>query len=205
MKTAILLLTAATAFAHRLDEYLQATLVSVEQNRVQGQITLTPGVAVYPIVLAAIGSNQRAYAERVLQDMSMNINGRPLIPHLVSSQFPTIDDMKEGRGEIHIEFAANVPFGGSKLTIENHHLSRIAAYQVNSLVPHDPNIRIVKQNRNYDQSHYELEYVQSGVVANGLLAGAFALLLFTRLAWRWTCGARTRACRVETHLDARAQ
>jgi hypothetical protein len=187
MKTAILLLIAATAFAHRLDEYLQATLVSVEENRVQGQITLTPGVAVYPIVLAAIGSNQHAYAERVLQDLSLTIDGRPLTAHLLSSQFPTLDDMKEGRGEIHIEFGADLPSGGGsrKLVLENRHLGRIAAYQVNCLVPRDPKIRIVGQNRNYDQSHYELQYEQPAVHANGLLAGAFALILLARLGWRW--------------------
>src|SRR5580692_6856402 len=45
---AILLLTAALARAHRLDEYLQGAIVSVEKYRVDVQITLTPGVAVFP-------------------------------------------------------------------------------------------------------------------------------------------------------------
>ncbi len=30
--------------AHRLDEYLQGTIISVEKNRLQAQMTLTPGV-----------------------------------------------------------------------------------------------------------------------------------------------------------------
>jgi hypothetical protein len=51
---AILLSIGTPATAHRLDEYLQATLISVEQNRVHAQIRLTPGVAVFPIVLSLI-------------------------------------------------------------------------------------------------------------------------------------------------------
>ena len=99
--------------------------------------------------------------------------------------------MKEGRGEIRIEFSAEVPRNGPnrKLTLENHHQSRIAAYQVNCLVPRDPDIRIVAQNRNYSQSLYELDYVQAGVhsgwSADQVWVGAVALLLFARFAFLW--------------------
>ena len=203
---AILLLTATPACAHRLDEYLQATLVSVENARVEAQITLTPGVAVYPIVIADIHTNaneaisadeQRAYAGRVLRDLSLMIDGRPLAPRLLSWQFPTIEEMKEGVGEIRIEFSADLPFGGAnrKLTFENHHQNRIAAYQVNCLVPRDPDIRIAAQKRNYSQSRYQLEYVQAGVPANSLLLASWTgdggwlvtlvFLLFLRFAWLW--------------------
>ena len=50
----ILLFVGAPASAHRLDEYLQATTISVEKDRVQAQIRLTPGVTVLPLVLAKI-------------------------------------------------------------------------------------------------------------------------------------------------------
>ena len=58
-------------------EYLQATTISAEKDRVQAQIRLTPGVAVFPVVLARIDADaggviseaeQRAYSERVLDD-----------------------------------------------------------------------------------------------------------------------------------------
>jgi hypothetical protein len=199
----ILALAATAALAHRLDEYLQGTIVSVEKNRLQAQMTLTPGVAVYPIVIGQIDTDansiiseaeQRAYAERVLRDLSLTIDGHRLTPRLVSMEFPAIEEMKEGRGEIRFEFSADLPPSGPnrKLTIENHHQSRIAAYQVNCLVPRDPDIRIVAQNRNYSQSLYELDYVEAGVHP-GLLSSAWwsgdrgclvavALLLFARFA-----------------------
>ena len=204
---AILLLAGTPALAHRLDEYLEATLISVEKNRVQAQITLTPGVAVLPIVLAKIDTDadraiseteQRAYAERVLRDLSLTIDGHRLTPQLLSLHFPTIDEMKEGLGEIQIEFNADLPRGGlnRKLIFENYHQSKIAAYQVNCLVPRDPDIRIVAQNRNYSQSHYELDYAQAGVSffssplsfawwsGDGGWLSALALFLFARLALR---------------------
>jgi hypothetical protein len=212
LAAAILALAGTPALAHRLDEYLQGAILSVEKNRLQAQMTLTPGVAVYPIVLAAIDTDsdgviskaeQRAYAERVLRDLSLTMDGHRLTPHLVSMEFPAMEEMKEGRGEIRIEFSADLPRGGSSRTLilENHHQSRIAAYQVNCLVSSDPDIRIVAQNRNYLQSHYELQYVQSSALSGPLsLAwwsgdrtwlGSVALLLFTRFAFLWRKRARS--------------
>jgi hypothetical protein len=43
---AIVLTFGAPGFAHRLDEYLQATLISVEKSRVDASMRLVPGIAV---------------------------------------------------------------------------------------------------------------------------------------------------------------
>jgi hypothetical protein len=208
---AILLLSGTPALSHRLDEYLQGTLISIEKNRVQAQITLTPGVAVFPFVLADIDTDadgiiseteQRAYTGRVLRDLSLTIDGQPLSPRLLSMQFPTIESMTEGRGEIRIEFSADLPVGGHSRTLvfENHHQSRIAAYQVNCLVPRDPDIRIVAQKRNYVQSLYQLEYVQAGAGSSPLSfkwwpgdhgwLGMVALVLLARFTFLWRQRAR---------------
>ena len=200
LTAAVIFWFAATpALGHRLDEYLQGTLVSVEKTSIQAEITLTPGVAVYPIVLAEIDTNadgviseteQRAYAGRVLHDLSATIDGRPLRLQLLSTQFPTIAEMKDGLGEIRIDFGADLPSGGGtrRLILENHHLSRIAAYQVNCLIPRDPSIRIVAQNRNYSQSFYQV----------GVRAGwcCFRLAVFGILAQRWRMARRGRASSV---------
>jgi hypothetical protein len=103
-------------------------------------------------------------------------------------------DMKKGLGEIEIGFSADLPVHGSdrRLILKNHHQSRIAAYLANCLVPRDPDIRIVAQNRNYTQSFYELDYMRAGArrgaqsfawwSGSGGLLGSIALLLFARLA-----------------------
>jgi hypothetical protein len=164
------LLFAARASAHRLDEYLQATLISVEKDRVHVSMRLVPGVAVSSSVLAAIDRNadgvisraeQQAYAEHVLHDLSLTAEGNRLSPRIVAVEFPQVQAMKEGLGEIRIELSADLPRGGTNrtLVLVNAHQSRIAAYLVNCLVPRDPDIRIVAQNRNEEQSVYRLDYV----------------------------------------------
>ena len=194
------------ASAHRLDEYLQATTISLEKNRVLAQIRLTPGVAVLPLVMAAIDTNgdgvissreQRAYSERVLGDLSLAIDGDRLKLQLISTNFPKTDAMKEGLGEIQIDFAADLPRDNPerKLVFENRHLRPIAAYLVNCLVPRDPDIRVTAQNRNYEQSLYRLDYMQGGFrsrpvslawwpAGSGWLA-FLTIVLLARLAVEW--------------------
>jgi hypothetical protein len=170
----MLLLAATPAAAHRLDEYLQATTLLVEKDRVQTQICLTPGVAVFPTVRAGLDTDgdgvisaaeQQAYAQRVLGDLSLTLDGTPLQLRLTSLKFAAIEDLRDGRGEIQLDFDADVASGSSKrkLIFENRHHSRIAAYLVNSLVPSKPGIRITSQYRNYPQSFYQLEYTQDAM------------------------------------------
>jgi hypothetical protein len=209
---AILLLTAALARAHRLDEYLQGAIVSVEKYRVDVQITLTPGVAVFPRLIADIDTDgngvisaaeQKTYVARIFRDLSLKIDDQPLAPRLLSMEFSAIEEMKEGRGEIQVEFDANLPAGGPnrKLTLENHHQNQIAAYQVNCLVPRDRDIRILAQKRNYSQSFYELDFVQAGAPSNSRSlawlagvqkpVGTIGLLLIAWLALLWGQRAKT--------------
>jgi hypothetical protein len=194
------------ASAHRLDQYLQATTLSVEKDRIQAQIRLTPGVAVLPFVLASIdtdadgllsASEQRAYADRVLQDLSLRADGNPLALRLVSTKFPSMQEMKEGLGTIVIDFAADVPGNrhDRQLAFENHHQSPIAAYLVNCLIPSDPRIRVTGQNRNYEQSFYQLDYLQNSIRSGPFSlpwwsrghawVGSLVVLLLARLALLW--------------------
>jgi hypothetical protein len=164
---------------------------------------------VFPVVLASIDTNadglisdaeQHVYAERVLRDLSLTIDGDRLRLRLVSAKFATTEEMKEGLGEIQLEFRADLPTGGPKrrLVFKNHHLSGIAAYLVNSLVPRDLDIRLTAQNRNEDQSVYQLDYTQAGVPSSPLSFGwwsgdrlwmsAAGLLFLARLAWHWRAG-----------------
>jgi hypothetical protein len=48
---------ARIAYAHRLDEYLQATLVTVKQDEVRASMRLIPGISVAPSVIANIDIN----------------------------------------------------------------------------------------------------------------------------------------------------
>jgi hypothetical protein len=72
--------------------------------------------------------------------------------------------MVAGVGEIRIDLTASLPRGNAnrKLVFENRHNSSISVYLVNCLAPQDPRIRVLGQNRNRNQSRYELDYVQAG-------------------------------------------
>jgi hypothetical protein len=144
----------------------------VEKSQIHVSMRLVPGVAVSSLVLASVDadgdgvispSEQRIYAEQVLRDLSLTVDGKQLKPRVTLLEFPQIEDMKVGLGEILIEFTADLPEGGPnrKLIFENHHQRRIAAYMVNCLVPRDPGIQIVAQHRDELQSFYQLDYVQA--------------------------------------------
>ena len=208
LSAALLLACAAPAHAHRLDEYLQATMISVGKERVRAQIRLTPGVAVSSSILAEIDANadgvlsdaeQLAYAQRVLRELSLGIDGTLLPLRLVSSKYASIAEMKEGRGDIVIDFDAVVPSGDvdRHLTFENRHQRAISVYLVNALVSRDPDVRVVSQKRNYEQSSYQLDYEQAGtrslttslarwLTSWGWLAivGVFSVAQLARLARR---------------------
>src|SRR5215204_4431439 len=74
------------ASAHRLDEYLQATRISIDRDRVVVAINLTPGTQIVPSVLAAIDTDRdgkvsdaegAAYAGEVIQAMRLSVDERP--------------------------------------------------------------------------------------------------------------------------------
>ena len=164
----LLLATAVTAPAHRLDEYLQATRIAVATNRIDVSVDLTPGVAVVSDVLAAIDTNRDAqlseterqtYAGRLLKDLRVKIDGRDLALTLVETTFPTIAEMREGHGIIRVKASASIdPLqpGPHRLTLTNSHLPQISAYLVNALVPKDRAIQIKQQTRDELQKDYRL-------------------------------------------------
>ena len=72
--------------------------------------------------------------------------------------------MRNGVGEIALAFSADTPpdEGTHELTFENHQESVIAVYLVNALLPRDPDVRVLGQDRNYNQSAYHLCFASGG-------------------------------------------
>jgi len=136
---------------------------------VHAQMRMIPGADVANRILPAIDTNQdgtiseaeqRAYANRVLHDVSLAVDAHRLTMHVVGASFPDIELIKNGVGEILIDLEAEMPAGDGpnrKLTFENHHARRFAAYMTNCAVPSDPHIRVISQKRNESQSFYQLD------------------------------------------------
>jgi len=166
----LLLVLAVDARAHRLDEYLQATRVSVATNRVDVSIDLTPGVAVADQVMAAIDTDRdgrvtederAAYTRRVLKDIRVRLDDQVLALNVAESSFPNLLEIKAGLGVIHIKATATVgPLTAARhvFSLTNAHLPSISVYLVNALVPKNPSIRITKQTRDELQKDYRLEF-----------------------------------------------
>jgi hypothetical protein len=164
-----------TAFAHRIDEYLQATIFSLGENRVQASMRLIPGVLVAPSVIANIDRDgdgtlsddeEKSYSQRVIDDLTITLDAKSVRPQLLSWSFPGAAQLRDGLGEIHIEYVLDLPPGSQyrSVIVENHHQNSNSVYLMNVLMPKDPGIHILEQKRNKRQSVYELDYQQLGAV-----------------------------------------
>jgi hypothetical protein len=70
--------------------------------------------------------------------------------------------MKEGLGEIRIEFTVESSSGSQRrrLVIENHYEPGVSVYLMNCLAPQDHDIGLIAQQRNQSQSYYQVDYLQ---------------------------------------------
>lgn len=160
----------STSLAHRLDEYLQATLVTIQPGEVRLQINLTPGVAVAKQVLSlidrdhdgVISTNEAsAYAKLLLRDLLLRLDQRKLELKLVSSNFPPPSELRTGWGIIQIEFSATIARlspGAHRLTLKNRHLPTYSVYLFNAAQPTSRSVHVIRQTRNDNQSTGEIEF-----------------------------------------------
>ena len=166
----LLLAFLPAASAHRLDEYLQATLVDIEPGDVRLDLNLTPGVAVAEQVLALIDrdrdgaispSETAAYAELVKRDLLVHLDGRRAELKLTAFDFPTPAELRTGEGIILLEFSITptaLAAGTHQLALENRHLPTISVYLFNAGQPRSGLVQIAAQKRNGNQSTGEIEF-----------------------------------------------
>lgn len=188
---------AAPAAAHRLDEYLQATRIAFGDHTVDVEIDLSPGVRVAPQVVALIDTDcdgalsraeQRAYAALVVNLASLTVDGAAAPLALLSSEYPSVAEMRAGTGTIHLRARSavqSVSAGAHELTYVNVHQPEISAYLVNALAP-PSGIRITGQQRDAWQRQLRLEYVvdAAGGAASRLAAGVgVGFVMMCALGW----------------------
>jgi hypothetical protein len=153
------------AAAHRLDEYLQATLIGVTRDAIDVEIQLTPGVAMLPVLMAVIDQDrdgrissgeERAYVGRVEREVELRVDGVPAPLSLIESKFPTIEAMREGLGTIRMKL--RTARSGHDLRFENRHLPQVSAYLVNCLAAPSDGLVVRRQERDEAQRSIEFEY-----------------------------------------------
>ena len=191
----VLLALASPAESHRLDEYLQATRLAFSLDRVVVELDLTPGVSVAPAIFAMVDRDGDArvspieiegYARRVLQDLSLRIDGRPSSLTLVRAESSSWDEFREGLGTIRVEAFTDAAFrkGPHHVVFENAHERAIGVYLVNALIPSTADVAIGAERRDALQRRIDLDVdvTTSFDAASWLIltSGAVAAILMVR-------------------------
>jgi len=153
------------ASAHRLDEYLQATLIGVTPDGIDLEIHLTPGVAMLPVLMAVIDQDRdgqispgeaRSYVGRVAREVELRVDGAPAPLSLIESRIPALEAMREGLGTIVIKL--RTARSGRELRFENRHLPQVSVYLVNCLAAPSDGLVVRRQKRDEAQRSIAFEY-----------------------------------------------
>jgi hypothetical protein len=165
-----LLIFAPCANAHRLDQYLQATRLSLATDQVAVEIDLTPGVDVAQAIFALINtdhdgrispSEAERYANQVVRETVLQIDGRLSRLDVLKYEFPSFEEMSAGEGTIRIHARAlwTGSAGQHRIIYQNNHKADLGVYLVNALRPSTPNIEITEQHRDPFQRGMNLAFV----------------------------------------------
>ena len=160
----------STVFAHRLDEYLQAMLVTIEPGGFRLHIHLILGVAVAEQVLVLIDRDRddvistheaAAYSALLQRDLIVRLDQREVELQLTAFNFPAPNELRTGWGIMQMEFsttAGPLMAGAHGLTFENRHLPTVSVYLFNAALPRSGSVQITTQTRNDDQSVGEIAF-----------------------------------------------
>jgi hypothetical protein len=189
LSTLLALSLAAVADAHRLDEYLQATLIGVTPGGIELEIQLTPGVAMLPVLMTVIDQDrdgrispeeERTYVERVARDVELRVDGVQAPLALLESSFPTVESMREGLGTIRMKL--RTARTGHELRFENRHLPQISVYLVNCLAAPSDGLVVSRQQRDEAQRSIAFEYSFATIALGPFWPAAIGIPLLARLA-----------------------
>ncbi len=161
---------AASLSAHRLDEVLQAAQISITQSHVTILLYQTPGVEVADRFLHLLDRNAddtisadegRAFAQQVVAQLRLDVDGSTLGLSLETSQYPTIALMRSGEGSVRLEARGAIPpleIGRHALTFTNNFDPGQGVYLANAMLPRDPAIAIFEQERTNQQKTLRIEF-----------------------------------------------
>ncbi len=204
LTVATVALACTQASAHRRDEYLQAARIAIDPARIDIELDLTPGIALASNVIGDIdrdrdghvaGNEANAYAARVLGEIQLEVDGRPMPLELVEQRFPTVPAVVRGEGTIQIRLAVAVPpltAGHHRVRYRNDHRPDIAVYLANALVPASRRIAVQGQRRTVDQRDIVIDFLLDGQgaampgawFAPGLAAALFMATTIWFRRWR---------------------
>jgi hypothetical protein len=182
------------AQAHRLDEYLQATRLSIDLDRIDVEMDLTAGQAMASQVASWIDTNRDGeiskaegdvYARQVLGSVAIRADGKAVPLTATEVHFPELREMNLGTGIIRLRAVGRMPTTGAgrhEVSFRNDHRPASSVYLVNALVPANSRIQITDQQRDHAQHGLLMSYT---VASNAPPLRSFALIAALALAGRW--------------------
>ena len=206
---ALVLAIPAPAAAHRLDEYLQASRVLLERDRLLIEIDLTPGASAAPAVIAAIDRDQdgtispaeaKAYGLAVLEDVTVTLDARAMALSLQRIEIPSLDEIGEGMGTVRLEAigtAGAIAPGRHALDFRNQHRADTSVYLVNALLSPDGTATVLSQQRDSRQSTAHIEYDVARTATPIVWVSVAGVALLGLAAFRRRCAIRPLAVACE--------
>ena len=160
----------ADTSAHRLDEYLQATRLSLTRDHLVLEVDLAPGTMLAPELVGAIDTDRSGtispeeaerYGRSVLAEVMLAVDGKTAAPALTGVEVPSIEELRDGTGAIRIRASSDrldVPSGRVRLYFRNDHRPAASVYLVNALLPRDAGVRVLGQTRDGPQREAWIDY-----------------------------------------------
>jgi hypothetical protein len=159
----------APASAHRLDEYLQATRLNIDADRIGVEIALTPGTNIALQIVEQIdtdrdgrfsGDERRRYAQSVIASMTLMLDGHVTPVALAAEDFPTVNAMAAGTGTIRLRATARAAAasGRHQLQYRAAPLTASSVYLVNALMPTNARVQLGAPQRDAMQEALTLDF-----------------------------------------------
>lgn len=159
-----------TLSAHVLDQYLQVAQVMLAPDGVRVELRLIPGSQMAARILPLIDTNgdgkilhteEQAYAQRVLKDVTLEVDGHRVPLTMTKLQFPSLSEMNEGNGAIRLYLTAEAGLntaGTHQLSFRNNHMPELGVYLANAIIPATNEIKITGQTRDRLQHNLQISF-----------------------------------------------
>jgi hypothetical protein len=193
-----LLLVPALSYAHPRDELEQATYLEILPKHVTIEVNLAPGDIIASDFASLLDtdhdgkmteSEQSAFANQLLSNLLLSIDGTALPLQIKTSQFPPIESLKNGEERIRLTFdspISSLSAGKHTLRYENRYtLPKIKSGYLATTLAGEQGIEVGTQTRDATQKVIDVEFLApatSNFASLGIVAIFFALIG----TWLWT-------------------
>lgn len=165
------------AQAHSLDQYLQASYVTLTPTTIELEVDLTPGVLVAAEAIASLDldgdgviddAEASTYAAAIIDGIDLRVDDAPIELVVDGIQVPSMLVLQAGSGTIVVSARGTLPDdleGTHRVTLENRNTATGITYQANAFVARGADITLGPQERSSDQQRLAVDATFVGTSA----------------------------------------